>query len=77
MPEQMESRPGLRRRRVIVLSPRPGRIERAVEVDLPRPRSETTRALPRFFELVTMVREHLVGDPALAVASGGPAGARA
>jgi NitT/TauT family transport system ATP-binding protein len=63
--------------RVIVLSPRPGRIERAVEVDLPRPRSETTRALPRFFELVTTVREHLVGDPALAVASGGPAGARA
>jgi NitT/TauT family transport system ATP-binding protein len=52
--------------RVVVLSPRPGRIERVVDVDLPRPRSEKTRALPRFFELVTTVREHLVEDPALA-----------
>jgi NitT/TauT family transport system ATP-binding protein len=56
--------------RVVVLSPRPGRIERVVEVDLPRPRSEKTRALPRFFELVTTVREHLVEDPALAGPSG-------
>ena len=52
--------------RVVVLSPRPGRIERVVDVDLPRPRSEKTRALSRFFELVTTVREHLVEDPALA-----------
>jgi NitT/TauT family transport system ATP-binding protein len=59
--------------RVVVLSPRPGRIERVVDVDLPRPRSEKTRALPRFFELVTTVREHLVEDPALA----GPPGVRA
>ena len=57
--------------RVAVLSPRPGRLERLVEVDLPRPRSEKTRALPRFFELVTTVREHLTEDPALA-AGGGP-----
>jgi NitT/TauT family transport system ATP-binding protein len=57
--------------RVVVLSPRPGRIERVVDVDLPRPRSEKTRALPRFFELVTTVREHLVEDPALAAAGGG------
>ena len=54
--------------RVVVLSPRPGRIERVVEVDLPQPRSEKTRALPRFFELVTLVREHLVEDPALTAA---------
>ena len=52
--------------RVVVLSPRPGRVERVVDVDLPRPRTEKTRALPRFFELVTTVREHLVEDPALA-----------
>ena len=52
--------------RVVVLSPRPGRIARVVEVDLPRPRTEKTRALPRFFELVTAVREHLVEDPGLA-----------
>jgi NitT/TauT family transport system ATP-binding protein len=56
--------------RVVVLSPRPGRIERVVDVDLPRPRSEKTRALPRFFELVTTVRESLVEDPALAGPSG-------
>ena len=60
--------------RVVVLSPRPGRIARVVDIDLPRPRSEKTRALPRFFELVTTVREHLVEDPALAAAPGGPRG---
>jgi hypothetical protein len=37
-----------------------------VEVDHPQPRSEKTRALPRFFELITLVREHLVEDPAMA-----------
>lgn len=51
--------------RVVVLTPRPGRIERVVEVDLPQPRGEKTRALPRFFELVTLVREHLAVDPVL------------
>jgi NitT/TauT family transport system ATP-binding protein len=51
--------------RVVVLTPRPGRIARVVDVDLPQPRSEKTRALPRFFELVTQVRGHLVEDPAL------------
>jgi NitT/TauT family transport system ATP-binding protein len=45
--------------RVIVMGPRPGRIARVVAVDLPRPRGESTRALPRFFELVTTVREVL------------------
>jgi NitT/TauT family transport system ATP-binding protein len=45
--------------RVVVLSPRPGRIERIVDIDLPRPRADKTRALPRFFELVTTVRGSL------------------
>jgi NitT/TauT family transport system ATP-binding protein len=45
--------------RVIVMSPRPGRIARVVEIDLPRPRGEQTRALPHFFALVTAVRESL------------------
>ncbi len=61
--------------RVVVLGPRPGRIMRLVDVDLPRPRDEKTRARPRFFELVTTVREHLVEDPALA-AGVSPDGAR-
>ncbi len=45
--------------RVVVMTPRPGRITRIVDVDLPEPRGEGTRALPRFFELVTAVRDAL------------------
>jgi len=45
--------------RVAILSPRPGRIERIVEIDLPRPRSALSRASPRFFELITQVRSAL------------------
>jgi NitT/TauT family transport system ATP-binding protein len=45
--------------RVVVMSPRPGRIERVVTIDLPRPRDIATRESPRFFELVTDVRESL------------------
>jgi NitT/TauT family transport system ATP-binding protein len=48
--------------RVVVLSPRPGRIARIVAVDLPRPRDDETRTRPRFFELVTSVREALQAD---------------
>jgi NitT/TauT family transport system ATP-binding protein len=54
--------------RVAVMSPRPGRMERMVTIDLPRPRTAQMRALPRFFELVTQVREGLRED--LAVAAG-------
>jgi NitT/TauT family transport system ATP-binding protein len=45
--------------RVVVMSPRPGRIAGAVHVDLPYPRTVETREAPRFFELVTQVRELL------------------
>jgi NitT/TauT family transport system ATP-binding protein len=45
--------------RVVVMSPRPGRIERIVTIDLPRPRDIATRETPRFFDLVTDVRESL------------------
>ena len=45
--------------RVVVMSPRPGRIERVVDIDLPRPRNIATRESPRFFTLVTEVRESL------------------
>jgi NitT/TauT family transport system ATP-binding protein len=47
--------------RVIVLSPRPGRISGIVGIDLPQPRTADTREDPRFFELVTEVRELLRG----------------
>jgi NitT/TauT family transport system ATP-binding protein len=45
--------------RVVVMSPRPGRIAGVVSVDLPQPRTAATREEPRFFELVTQVRESL------------------
>ena len=45
--------------RVVVMSARPGRIAGIVHVDLPYPRSVATREDPRFFELVTAVREAL------------------
>jgi NitT/TauT family transport system ATP-binding protein len=47
--------------RVVVMSPRPGRIAGLVPVDLPYPRTALTREEPRFFELVTRVRETLAG----------------
>ena len=36
--------------RVVVMSPRPGRIEEIVEIDLPRPRRMAMRDTPRFVE---------------------------
>ena len=45
--------------RVVVMSPRPGRISDVIAIDLPQPRTATTREEPRFFELVTQVREAL------------------
>jgi NitT/TauT family transport system ATP-binding protein len=53
--------------RVVVMSARPGRITKIVDVDLPRPRSEDSRETRRYFELVTEVRE--------ALRSGGATGA--
>jgi NitT/TauT family transport system ATP-binding protein len=45
--------------RVVVMSARPGRIVRVIDVDLPRPRNEDSRESRRYFELVTEVRETL------------------
>src|SRR6476659_8171412 len=45
--------------RVVVMSPRPGRISNVIPIDLKQPRTATTREEPRFFELVTQVREAL------------------
>ena len=45
--------------RVVVMSPRPGRISDVVEIDLPQPRLFETREQQRFFELLTRVRECL------------------
>jgi NitT/TauT family transport system ATP-binding protein len=50
--------------RVVVMSPRPGRVSDVIPIDLPQPRAAATREEPRFFELVTQVREalHLGAD---------------
>ena len=47
--------------RVAVMSARPGRVTRLVDVDLPRPRGLETRESPRYFNLITEVREALRG----------------
>jgi NitT/TauT family transport system ATP-binding protein len=45
--------------RVVVMSPRPGRITGIVDVDLPQPRTTRTREEPRFAELIRAVRQTL------------------
>ncbi len=57
--------------RVVVMSPRPGRISAIIDIDLPRERNIDTREMDRYFRLVTEVREALRGDEA---ADGGPSG---
>ena len=47
--------------RVVVMSPRPGRITATVDVGLGRNRSELTREASQFFDRVTEVREALRG----------------
>ena len=47
--------------RIIVMSPRPGRITEVLDVDLPRPRNLAVRDEPRFIELCRQV-ERLLGE---------------
>ncbi|MDH6181460.1 NitT/TauT family transport system ATP-binding protein [Microbacteriaceae bacterium SG_E_30_P1] len=49
--------------RVVVMSPRPGRITHIVETDLGPNRDETLRESPEYFDRVTAVREALHGAP--------------
>ena len=67
--------------KVVVMSPRPGRIAGTVAIDLPSPRTVETREAPRFFELVTEVREllrsrgeHLLPEEEAAVLGVDPVG---
>lgn len=46
--------------RVMVMSPHPGQVVAEIDVDLPRPRTEETRTLPRYYDLITQVRQHLL-----------------
>ncbi|MDR3539969.1 MAG: ABC transporter ATP-binding protein [Desulfosporosinus sp.] len=47
--------------RVVVLSPHPGRISAIVDVDLPRPRENSIRETPEFYEYVTKIRRSFEG----------------
>jgi NitT/TauT family transport system ATP-binding protein len=53
--------------RVVVMSARPGRVAELIDIDLPQPRTAETREEPRFFELVTAVREALARGGADAI----------
>ena len=48
--------------RVFVMTPRPGRLEGVVEIDLPRPRTTKTMREPRYSELVFEIRRMLGVD---------------
>ena len=56
--------------RVVVMSARPGRIIRSVDVALPS-RDEAARQSPEYFAAITDVRRALRGDPAAADATAG------
>jgi NitT/TauT family transport system ATP-binding protein len=45
--------------RVLTMSPRPGRIEGEVDIDLPRPREQQVLYAPRFLELTRILRDSL------------------
>jgi NitT/TauT family transport system ATP-binding protein len=45
--------------RVVVMSPRPGRISDVIHTELPYPRDEDTRESPEYYEKITAVREAL------------------
>jgi NitT/TauT family transport system ATP-binding protein len=45
--------------RIVIMTPRPGKIATVIPIDLPYPRTFETRESSRFFELVTQVRETL------------------
>jgi NitT/TauT family transport system ATP-binding protein len=41
--------------RVLIMTPRPGRIHSEVRIDLPRPRTEGTRSSPAYLALVDQI----------------------
>lgn len=47
--------------RVVVMSPRPGRIQEIIEIGLPRPRSFETEATPQFHEASQHIRQLIFG----------------
>ncbi len=52
--------------RIVVMSPRPGRVIETLDIDLPRPRGLETMAQPRFNEMTTHLRNLFRNLPATA-----------
>jgi NitT/TauT family transport system ATP-binding protein len=51
--------------RVVVMTPRPGKVERVIPIDLPQPRDSITREQPAFFQYLTECRACLREEHAL------------
>jgi NitT/TauT family transport system ATP-binding protein len=51
--------------RVVVMTPRPGKVERVIPIDLPQPRGAETREQPEFFRYLTECRACLREEHAL------------
>lgn len=47
--------------RVVVLSPHPGRVSAIVDIDFPRPRKNSLRETPEFYEYVAKIRRSFEG----------------
>ena len=45
--------------KVIIMSARPGRIKEIVDIDIPYPRNQETKLLPRFMELRNHIWEQV------------------
>jgi NitT/TauT family transport system ATP-binding protein len=45
--------------RVIIMSPRPGRVQATIAIDLPRPRTSATLQASRFLELSAVIRKEM------------------
>ena len=60
--------------RVVVMSPRPGRITKIVDIGLPRPRTDEARESEAYFALITEVREALRAGGGHGDAEGGVGG---
>jgi NitT/TauT family transport system ATP-binding protein len=58
--------------RVMVMSPRPGRIERTIDVDLPRPRGLEARGLAKFDQAVAAITDIFLARGVLHSGAHGP-----
>jgi NitT/TauT family transport system ATP-binding protein len=58
--------------RVMVMSPRPGRIERTIDVDLPRPRGLEARGMAKFDQAVAAITEIFLARGVLHSGAHGP-----